>query len=152
MASGRRAKRAYLCRRVTAMPNTETLTDAAETLPASAYRATRYADWTDSVFCTVSACRYVARLLTDEQRRRALAAFELATLPHWTIVDVGQLGAAAYRSPASAPAAYSPFGAMVLSAMRRLRRWHAYADEPLSAPAPNLPLDGCHCRVCQTRE
>ncbi len=47
----------------------------------------------------------------------------------WTIADVGQQGAAAYRQPASANLpAWSPFAAMCLAACQRLRRWHAYSE------------------------
>jgi hypothetical protein len=133
------------------MPNLETLTDAAVALPATAYHATRYADWTDSVLCSIGA-RHAACRLTDAQRRRALASFTLPTVPQWTICDVGDRGAAAYRSPASVPAAYSPFGAMVLACLSTVRRQRYYATEDVPPAAPNLPLDGCHCRVCLERQ
>jgi hypothetical protein len=130
------------------MPNLETL----PALPEAAFRARCYGDWTDSVFCTLSANRYVACRLPESQRRRALASFTLAILPHWTICDVGDRGAAAYRQPASAPPALSPFAAMALEAVRHLRRWHAYQAESLPPAAPNMPLDGCLCRVCLSRQ
>jgi len=154
MAIGRRASRAYYRHWPTAMPNTESLTDATERLPASAYRAVRYADWRVGALAFLPCqrptyCQHAS--LSDAQRRRAIASFELATVPHWTIVDVGDLGASAYRQAASAPAAYSPFAAMVLGAVAHMRRWRYYASEDAPTPAPNQPLDGCHCRVCLLR-
>ncbi len=119
-------------------------------LPASAYHAVRYADWTDSALCSIGA-RHHAPTLTPAQRRRALASFSLPTVAHYSIVDCMQEGAALYYAPAPTPAPWSPFGAMVLDSVRRLRRWRYY-DASDAAPAlPAQPLDGCACRVCLSR-
>jgi hypothetical protein len=123
----------------------------APAVPASAYHAVRYADWCDSVFCTIGAHRYLSHRATEHQRRRALASFELAAVARYSIVDCFQDGAALYYAPAPAPTGYSPFGAMVLGAVRQLRRWRYYAAEDTAPAVANAPLDGCHCRVCIER-
>lgn len=127
-------------------------TETAPALPQTPVRAICRADWQPSIFCTVSANRYLSARRSDAQRRRALAAFTLATVRHYTIVDCFQNGAAAYyAAPATRTPLYSPFGAMVLDACQRLRRW-SYYDAPTPAPAlPNQPLDGCHCHACVLR-
>jgi hypothetical protein len=70
--------------------------------------------------------------------RRALAAPAVAAyaasrraVPAYTIVDCGQDGAQRYASvPATRQPLYSPFGAMVLDAVRMLRRWRWHSATP----------------------
>jgi len=83
---------------------------------------------------------------------RANARTARASAPMWTIVDCHSDGARAYRNDAhSIVPAFTPWQAACLDAIRMMRRWHAYSDGALEPAQPNMPLDGCNCRVCLSR-
>jgi hypothetical protein len=93
--------------------------------------------------------------LTAERHSAAVAraAIEAALqyAPRWTMCDTGQLGAAAYTTPvATATPLYADWQCAVLEAVRRMRRWHYYAEALPTEADANLPLDGCHCEHCLT--
>lgn len=82
-------------------------------------------------------CRTYRQYLPDElsdvgraacQRRAFYASAPFRKTPHWTIADVGQQGAAAYRKPRRAMPARNGFEAMLLDAIRHMRRWSRYSD------------------------
>ena len=100
-------------------------------LPASAYHASVYADWTDATFCRFPRATR-PRSLTPAERSAATASAAIVVAsqpPTWSIVDCHGDGAAAYYAPRySLVPAYDGWQAAVIDAIRHLRRWRYYSD------------------------
>jgi hypothetical protein len=131
---------------------------SATALPASAYRATRYADWQPAALAYLPAAlpAYTQAASLPQSERMLTIGRASTRVPaerHYRVVDTGSVGAAYYapQRPAAQPL-YAPWQAAVLDAVRMLRRWQYRSDATLPAPAANLPLDGCHCHTCVLRE
>jgi len=102
------------------------------TLPASAYHATRYADWTFASYCLwprATRCRS----LPEVERRKLVArassyAGKLALLPRYSLPDTYNVPAyARQRQPLPA---LPDWQVACLEAVRHMRRWRYYSDSP----------------------
>lgn len=129
-------------------------TDALAALPASAFRASVYADWRDGTFCRLPRQCSMARL--PEAAQALIVARASSRRPYaalYTVPDVFQLGASVYAPEAAQRMpAFTDWQAAMLDAVRRVRRWRYYAEAEAAPALPAQPLDGCTCRVCLTRQ
>jgi hypothetical protein len=98
---------------------------------------------------------YPLRVLADAERRRTMArasmAVALSTSRKYMLTDTH--GERAYAEPQARTLTplFTTWQSEVLTAVRMLRRWRYYADTATAPAEPNMPLDGCHCRVCESR-
>jgi hypothetical protein len=82
---------------------------------------------------------------------RASMAVALSTSRKYMLTDTH--GERAYAEPQARTLTplFTTWQSEVLTAVRMLRRWRYYADTATAPAEPNMPLDGCHCRVCESR-
>lgn len=121
----------------------------AAALPAAAFRACRYADWTDGTVCRLPRQVSQARLPEAEHRLTVARASSRVdqTAPRYRLPDTYNLPLYAAPAAPSVPA-LPEWQAQVLAAVRCLRRWR-YLDNTGALPAPvSGPHPNCLCRRC----